>query len=91
MKICQIELFVITASCVGCTEEDVRLVEGRSVFEGRVEVCYNNAWSTVCDNGWGNDDARVVCTELGFTASGNACKTLTANSNIIIGRSSSHS
>ena len=33
---------------------------------GRVEVCVNNAWSTVCHYGWSGTEARVACKQLGF-------------------------
>ena len=49
---------------------DVRLEGGFSEYEGRVEVCINNNWNTVCDNGWGSADARVVCIQLGYSYSG---------------------
>ena len=49
-----------------CNDGTVRLVDGRVESEGRVEICYNDHWGTVCDDNWELKDARIVCRELGF-------------------------
>jgi len=44
----------------------VRLVGGPSSHEGRLQVYYNDVWGTVCDDGFSDAAARVVCHSLGF-------------------------
>ena len=53
-----------------CVESGVRLVNGTNQHEGRVEICSNNRWGTVCDNGWDENEAKVVCKQLGFSSIG---------------------
>ena len=48
-----------------CTEGSVRLVDGLVPNEGRIEVCVNSVWGSVCTDGWDTTDAHIVCTQLG--------------------------
>ncbi len=55
-----------------CTNGDIRLIGGRTVYEGRVEMCLHGYWGGVCpsDAHWGYSDATVVCRQLGYTENG---------------------
>ena len=37
---------------------------------GRMLICDNGIWRTVRDEGWGVEDAQVVCRQLGYAAQG---------------------
>ena len=53
-----------------CRTGQLRLVGGNIPNEGRVEICIDNEWGTVCDNGWSSTDATVVCRQLGYSIQG---------------------
>ena len=45
----------------------IRLANGTNEKEGRVEIYWNNQWSTVCDDLWDDNDATVICKRLGYS------------------------
>ena len=57
-----------------CSDGDVRLVGGATSNEGRVEICVNQMWGTVCRStssyylisSFGVEEGRVVCRQLGY-------------------------
>ena len=51
----------------------MRLSGGETTREGRVEICYNGQWGTVCDHFWDTFSAHLVCSQLGLPAE---CKRL---------------
>ena len=51
----------------GCTNGDLRLSGN---FTGRLELCVNGVFGTVCDTNWDDNDAQVVCKQLGYESSG---------------------
>ena len=60
--------YTCAESCTG--DGSIRLVNGPTIYEGRVEFCTNGVWSTVCDDFWGPLNAQVVCRQLGHASVG---------------------
>ena len=53
-----------------CTDGQIRLRGGSNYREGRVEICFNRIWGTVCDTYWDDREAQVACRQLGFPSIG---------------------
>ena len=65
-------LLLIILIAIVCHDGDVRLVNGNQPNEGRVEVCFNETWGTICDyishrHYWNQPEANVVCKQLGYS------------------------
>ena len=61
-------LVTIFITPTGCLHGRVRLMNGSAPSnerEGRVEICYNDIYGTVCDDLWDEQAAMVVCEGIG--------------------------
>ena len=50
-----------------CNDGDIRLMDGTIIQEGRIEICYNNIWGSVCGDGFDFSDAYVACKAFGVS------------------------
>jgi len=45
----------------------VRLRDGMTSNQGRVELYLNGTWGTICDDYWGIEEANVICRMLNYS------------------------
>lgn len=65
-----LHLCVTMYMCIACTHGVARLRGSSFSNQGRVEICVNGVWGTVCDDSWAQVDANIVCRQLGYSNSG---------------------
>ena len=54
------------AEQVNCTTGELRLVNGSTSSDGRVEMCSDNIWGTIATPYWSLQAAEVACKQLGL-------------------------
>lgn len=74
-NICKLFHLVLDTPSANCSDGDTRLQDGTSnlatgVMEGRLEICINEAWGSVCTDHFGSAEAAVVCNSFNLTGRG---------------------
>lgn len=57
---------MVSSLASSCVDGDVRLVNNDAVdpVEGRVEICVNDIWGSMCNRGFNAKEADVICRQL---------------------------
>ena len=53
-----------------CSEGDLSLIGERDNVSGQVFFCFDGEWVTLCDDELDENDARVICRQLGRPTEG---------------------
>jgi deleted-in-malignant-brain-tumors protein 1 len=59
---------IMCEDAVTCSDWSIQLAGTSTDYEGRLEICRSNVWTTVSDSQWDYNDAQVACRNLGYHA-----------------------
>ncbi len=59
-----------TSPAANCANGSLRLVNGSVRSSGRVEICMQQQWGTICDDNWGVAESAVICRQLNLPSEG---------------------
>ena len=57
-------------TAIPCTNGTLRLSDGFNPSNGRLEICVNEVWATVCGTGFTDEMAAAACTGMGLPSDG---------------------
>ena len=70
IPVCSIETYCFI---LDCSDGEIRIIPPVSNHKliGRVEICVNGSWGTICNDFFDDNDAKVICKQLGYSSLGN--------------------
>ena len=65
-------MIIITRFVAACSDGDLKIIPSNlnNHLTGRVEVCVNGTWGTICSESFDDEDASVICNQLGYSVYG---------------------
>ena len=65
-------VIIITRFVPACSDGDLNIIPSNlnNRLAGRVEVCVNGTWGTICSESFDDKDASVICNQLGYSVYG---------------------
>ena len=61
-------IYILVPLSTICTQGSIRLQGvADSSSTGRVEICNDNIWGTICNDRWDSLGARAACIQLGYS------------------------